>query len=146
MTTKSKLRIKLGIVYLLSIIASVLPLLICLIVNREKFFTTPGDVVKTSIGGMILLVFVFLKTIGKLKMPRRVILFGLVFALSYLLQSLLQDLTLLSGLALIGEGVDYIIFQPILSAMREKNRANRAADVTEERVEKLLQQYIGSRG
>lgn len=143
MKTRTKSRLKILAVYLLSIIASVLPLLICLIVNRSKYFTTPGEVVKTSIGGIILLIFVFLKTVGKLKMPRRVVLFGLVFIMSYLLQALLPDLTLLSGLALIGEGIDYIIFQPIIANMRSNATVNHAADATAERVEQIIKEYVG---
>ena len=62
----------------------------------------------------------FLKVIGKLQMPRRIVLFGIVFVMAYLLQALMNDLILLSGMALAGEVLDMLFFQYFIKKTKEK--------------------------
>ena len=136
-------KLRLVLLYVFSFLVSILPLLVCLIVKWGDYTTTPGDTVKLCAGGIIVLIFVFLKVVGKLRMPRRIVLFGIVFILVYLLQSLLNDLLLLSGLALVGEFVDYIFFQRMIRLTKETIILEKSADVTSIKVEEVFKKYIG---
>ena len=140
---KASLQLILILLYIGSFLSSVLPLIICVGVNFDKYTKTPGDTVKLCIGGVIALIFLFLKVIGKLKMPRRIILFGLVFIMTYLLQAILNDLILLSGMALIGELLDFIFFQRAIKNTKERIIIGKTADATTHQVEQVLKKYVG---
>lgn len=140
---KASLQLILILLYIGSFLSSVLPLIICVGVNFDKYTKTPGDTVKLCIGGVIALIFLFLKVIGKLKMPRRIILFGLVFIMTYLLQAILNDLILLSGMALIGELLDFIFFQRAIKNTKERIVIGKTADATTHQVEQVLKKYVG---
>ncbi len=112
-------RFKIFILYLISVAFSVGPLLTYLIVHRDRYFCTKYDAIKLFSGGLILLTMLILKTLKKLKIPSGVSLFGLICILSYLLTPVIQDLTVLSFLALVGETCDLIIGAFI---SREKRR------------------------
>ena len=140
---KSNYRFRLTLLYIGSFVSSIAPLFACLIVNWSKYAKTPNETVKLCIGGIIAMFFLFLKVIGKLKMPRRIVLFGVVFIMAYLMQAILDDLVLLSGMALAGELVDYIFFQRIIRNTKEKILINKTADVTATQVEEVLKKYAG---
>ena len=113
------------------------------IVNWDKYTKTPGDTVKLCIGGLIAVFFLFLKVIGQLKMPRRIVLFGIVFVMAYLLQAILDDLMLLSGMALAGEFLDFVCFQRAIRITKENILVGKTADATTAQVEEVLKKYIG---
>lgn len=119
------------------------PLVITFIINREKYLTTPADTFKLCTGGLIAVGIIALKAIGKLKVPRGITLYGIVFALAYLLEELLKDLMLLSGMALLGEIVDAAIFRPLITRTKEKISINKHADATTEKVRAVLDEYLG---
>ena len=129
---------------LASFIVSAGPLVSVIIANRAKYFTTPSATVKIGIGALIGFFLLFLKVLGKLKIPSGVCAYGIVFVLSYLLVPLLQDITLIAGAALLGEVLDYVFIQRLIKAERTRIQNERAADVTAEKVEELFQKYIGS--
>ena len=140
---KSNYRFRLTLLYIGSFISSIAPLFACLIVNWSKYTKTPNETVKLCIGGIIAMFFLFLKVIGKLKMPRRIVLFGIVFIMAYLLQAILDDLILLSGMALAGEFLDFVCFQRAIRITKENILIGKTADVTTAQVEQGLQKYIG---
>lgn len=140
---KTNLKIKLFVLYISSFIVSVAPLLICFVLNRSKYVKAPGDTVKLCIGGLLVLVFIFLKVVGKLKMPRRIVLFGIVFLMTYLLQAILHDLLLLSGMALIGEILDYMFFQRAIRITKENIVIGKTAETTAAQVEEVIKKYVG---
>ncbi len=142
-TKKTNLKIKLIILYIASFIISVAPLLICFILNLDKYVKAPGDSVKLCIGGLLVLWFVFLKVVGKLNMPRRIVSFGIVFVMAYLLQAILNDLVFLSGMALVGEILDHIFFQRAIRITKENIVIGRAADTTAAQVEEVIKKYVG---
>lgn len=141
---KKKLRIRLVFLYIGSFIVSIAPLLVILIINWGKYTETPGDTVKLCIGGVILLFFVFLKVIGKLHIPRRIILFAVVFLLSYLLAKVMSDMLILSGMALAGEALDLICFQGFIRKTQENLLIEKTADATTKKVEEVVKKYMGS--
>lgn len=139
---KPNLRLRLILLYIGSFITCIAPLLVCFIVNWDKYTKTPGDTVKLCIGGILAVFFLFLKVIGKLKMPRRIVLFGIVFIMAYLLQAIFDDLILLSGMALAGEFLDFVCFQRAIRITKENILIGKTADTTTAQVEEVLKKYI----
>lgn len=126
-----------------SFIVSVAPLLICITANWGRYVKTPGDAVSLGLGGMLAAIFLLLKVLGKLKMPSRVVLYGVVFIMAYLFEALLSDLVLLSGMALLGETVDFIFFQRAIRTAKENILVGKTADATATQVEAIVKKYIG---
>ena len=143
MQKKQNLKARLVLLYIFSFITSVAPLLSCFVVKWSVYTKTPSDTFKLCAGGVIVLIFLALKVVGKLKMPRRIVLFGVVFVLVYLLQAVLNDLLLLSGMALLGELVDYIFFQRAIRLTKEAITIGKTADATTAQVEEVIKKYIG---
>lgn len=141
---KPRLRLRLALLYIGSVIAFVSPLLICFILKWDEYMKTPGDTVKLGIGGVLLVVVVALMILGRLKSLRRIVGLGISFILAYLLQAVLVDLVLLLGLALLGELLDLIFFQTAIKTTKEKIHITKTADATTAQVEEVLKQYIGS--
>ena len=134
-----KYKLRLALLYIGSFIVSIAPLLVCLIINWNDYTKMPQDTVKLCLGGLIALLFTFLKVIGKLHMPRRIVLFSIVFVMVYLLQTILQDLLLLSGMALLGELIDSIVFQRAIKLTKENMLVSKTANTTAEQVVQVLQ-------
>lgn len=112
-------RFKIFILYLISFAFSIGPLFTYLIVNKDRYFYTKYDAIKLFSGGLIIIIMLLLKTLKKLKIPTGVSFFGLICMLSYLLSPVIQDLTVLSFLALVGEIGDSIM-QAIISKEKRK--------------------------
>lgn len=139
-----KMKSRLILLQIGSFIVSVAPLIIVLIINWGKYTKTPGETIKLCIGGSMVVFFVFLKVIGKLKMPRRIVLFGVVFIMAYLLQAIMNDMLLLSGMALLGEFIDMVCFQGFMKKLEENILVGKTANATTDQVEKVIQKYIGN--
>ena len=122
-------RIKIPLLYLLSFALSVLPVVTYVVLHRDRYFTTLPQQVKLSVGGAFLVVIVLLKAMGKLRAPGRVGLFGTVFLLCYLLEAVLNDLIILSFLALVGEVMDSVCQAYIRRVKQEKEAQLTAAHV-----------------
>ena len=112
-------RFKIFILYLISFAFSIGPLFTYLAVNKDRYFCTKYDAIKLFSGGLIIVIMLLLKTLKKLKIPTGVSFFGLICMLSYLLSPVIQDLTVLSFLALVGEIGDSIM-QAIISKEKRK--------------------------
>ncbi len=143
-----KIKCALVILSIFSFLASASPLAVTLILKREEYFTAPSDSVKLGLGALLVIIFIALKALGRLKIPRGVVGYGLVFLLSYLLESILADLLLLSGMALLGECLDLFFFRAPIKRQREKlsiaKTANATADQAVTGVEELLKKYVGN--
>lgn len=126
-------RIKIPLLYLLSFVFSVGPVATYFILNRERYIGTVPEGIKLGAGAIILLVVVFLKIVGKLRMPGRIYLFGLVFIMCYLLKAVLADMLVFSFLALVGEMLDGICHMFIKRA-----RERKTAEITAKEIEKVL--------
>lgn len=144
MKTITKLKLELILFYILSFIVCVAPLVIVVIINRNDWFGTPQESVKIGIGAVIGIVLICLKVLGKIKIPKKIVIYGLVFAMTYLLGPILEDLLLLSGMAFLGELLDLIFFQRKIRKTKELIKTEKTADVTSEKVEKVFEKYVGS--
>lgn len=130
-------KFKIPLLYLLSFALSILPVAIYFFLNRERYFVTLPERVKLTTGLVCLGVIVLLKVMGKLKMPSRAVLFGLVFIMCYLMESVLNDLLVFSFLALVGEIMD-MICQFFIRRAREERIAEKTADKAAEKIERVL--------
>ena len=128
-----------------SFLASIIPLGLVVWMHRDEYIATVGQAVKLSIGGIIVAILLLLKIIGKLKKPRLVTTLAMIFILSWLLAVVLQDLMLLSGAALIGEVVDEIFFRRSIKRLDERIHMEKSADVTVQKMEQMMQKYVGGR-
>ena len=140
---KPRYKLRLFFLYVFSFLASTLPVGIALALNFSECTKTVEETVKLGAGGVIIVALIIIKLLGKLKMPRRITLFALVFILSYLLSSLLDDLMLLSGLALLGEFVDFIFFQNAIRKTKENMLIGKTSDATAAQVEEVIKKYVG---
>ena len=138
MKKKMSLKVKLVFLQISSFIISVAPLIIIFAINWGEYTKTPTDTIKLCLGGTMLLVLVFIKVVGKLHIPHRIVFFSIVFILSYLLQVVLQDIILLSGMALLGEFCDCVLFQRAIKVTRENILINKTADVTTQKMEEVI--------
>lgn len=71
-------------------------------------------------------------------------LFGVVFVMAYLLQALMDDLILLSGMALAGELLDLLCFQHFIKKTKENILIEKTADATTSKVEEVVKKYLGN--
>ncbi len=129
--------LKLPLLYLLSFVLSLGPIAVFVGLNINSYVSTKADVIKLSAGGIIVGIIVLLKVLGKLKIPSQVSVFACVFLLSYLFNSLLSDLAILSFLALIGEGLDCLV-SIFIKREKEKRQNERVAKATAEQMERLI--------
>lgn len=130
---------KLFLLYIGSFLTSVAPLTAVLIAKWDTYTgSSPASAFKLCTGGAMVAVFVFLKVVGKLKVPRGIVLFGTIFVMCYLLQAILSDLLLLSGMALAGEAADCAIFQWQIKNYKTSIEENKKADLIAEKIDEKL--------
>lgn len=114
-------KIKYALLVSLGFLVLVAPMLTVVILKWDVYTEqTYGGTVKLTAGGILAAIFLFLMVLGKLHMPRGIIIAGVIFALACLLEAVLRDLKLLSGMFLLGETLYYIFFQTVLKRMREQ--------------------------
>ena len=140
---KPNLRKRLVLLYVLSFLVTVAPILICFTVKWDDYVATPEDGVKLCAGGVIAAVLLLLAVIGKLHVPSRIVAYTAVVILAYLLQAVLDDLLLISGMVLLGEFLDCILFKRAIRVTREDILVEKAANATSAQVEKVIEKYIG---
>ena len=130
-------RFKMPLLYLLSFVASVLPVAIYFFANSERYFVTVPDKVKLTAGLVCFAVIVLLKAMGKLKMPSRATLFAFVMVMCYLLERVLNDLLVFSFLALLGEVLD-MVCQYFIRKAKEEKLLKKSAERTAGEIERIL--------
>lgn len=137
MKTQKKMsdRKKLILLQVLSFLISIAPLIITISFNWNRYTETTGETVRLCIGGILALIFIFLISIGKLPTPhKKIVWFGIVFIMAYLLQGILKDLVLLSFMAFLGCMLDLIIFHYPIKKLKEKILINKTAKETAKQI------------
>ena len=129
---------KMLILYLMSFMASISPLLAYFIVNRDRYICTRYDAIKLFSGGLIVAFILLLKVLKRLKIPSGVFLFSLICVLSYLLKPIINDLMVISFLALVGE-----LFDLIIQALIAREKRKQASMETERAVERAIEHKVG---
>lgn len=108
----------------------VLPLLITVYVKRGELIAG-GSGFRVSAGLLIVLVVALLAVLGKMKMPGRVVSVGAAFAVSWLLESLLDNLVLLLGVLFAGILVDALVCETrVRKLKRTVERMENREDMT----------------
>ncbi len=123
--------------YTFGFVLSVAPILTYFILNYDRYIKTTYDGIRLASGGVILSCILLLKITGKLKIPSAVSVFGIIFVLSYLLNSILNDLMLFSFLALVGEACDMII-QIFIRRERARLINSKIASETAKEISKIV--------
>ena len=139
-----RLKIRLALLSIGSFIVSVFPLALTLFLKRGEYMTTVSQTVKLSAGFLIGAVLMILKTVGKLKMPRRLTLYVTITLMAYLLKPILSDIMLLGVMAIIGEVCDSLFFGIAIKRTRQAIADERCAESTAGRVEEVIKKYMGA--
>lgn len=130
-------RLRLPLLYLLSFVLSIGPIAIFVVFNIDSYVSTTYEAIKLSLGGIMVAIIMILKVLGKLKIPSRVVVFSFVLVLSYLLNSLIMDLCILSFLALVGEFFD-LVLGIFIKREKEKHTNEKIAKQTVNQLERLM--------
>lgn len=140
------MKIKLILLQMFSFVASIAPLAVTVVVRWGEYVKSPSDSVRLGIGCIFVVLFVILKVLGKLRMPKRIAFFAIVLMMSYLLKPIIDDLILLSAMALAGEFIDAVFFQRKIESIRENIRVGKISDATAKQVETIISKYMSDSG
>ena len=146
-----KLKRKIILMQILSFILSIAPLVVTVACKWNDYVRVPSDAIKLTIGGIIVLVLIFFKAIGKLKMPqKRVILYLFLLLMCYLLTTILADATFLIAMATLGEIADMCICQHFIKKWKDQYQIEKNADATtakmKKEMESMFDKFLGGGG
>ena len=136
---KKKKRV-IAFLYILSFLVSVAPICTYVLVNKDRYVTGISDGVKLCAGGVIALILVGMKTLGKLKISSRTAFFALCGLLGYLLEPIICDICVLCMLALVGEVADFIVGIP-KKRLKESLSSDISAEKTAAKIEEVINRY-----
>ena len=125
---------------------SIAPIAVAVGMNWGKYTRTVRSGASLAAGGVIALVLIILKLLNR--MPKKVhgvIKYGVVFAVTYLLQDLLNDAVLLTGCAFVGELLDWAIFTVPVRKTEERIAAESSSDVIAEKLSAKIEAAINSK-
>lgn len=131
-------KMKIPLLYALSFLCSIMPVLIYFLINHESYISTTPEKIKLLFGGALAVAIIITKTLSVLKINSGIMLFSLVFVFSYLLEGIISDLLIFSFLALVGEVLSFIVKQ-IIKAEKSKN----AKEQTEKMIENAVVKTSG---
>lgn len=129
--------LKIVCLYILGFVLSVAPILTYFILNYDRYVKSTYDGVRLASGGIILACILLVKITGKLKTPSAVSVFGVIFVLSYLLNSIIMDLMIFSFLALLGEICDMVV-QIFIRKERARLVNTKIATETAKEISKIV--------
>ncbi len=133
-----KNKVKLAFLYVGSFLISIAPLAVAVGINFGRYTQTTASSFSLCFGGVIACVFALLKALGKLpKSTKRVFTYGALFAVVCLLEPLIYDIKLLSGMALLGEALDTVIFMPLIAYRKKKNSEDRLSALVDKKTEEI---------
>ena len=136
-----KLCLRLGVLYVLSFLATTLPLAVLFLSRIDRYIAVPAGGVRLAVGGGLIAVLLALKVLGKLRMPSRLTAFAVALLLCYLLEAVLSDLSLILWAALIGEVLDAWILSPWVKRTRDRLARARQASDTADAIGEVLRKY-----
>lgn len=140
---KKRLKLRLFVLTVLSFLVSVVPLLSVFIKNFDKYVSCAEDVMKLSIGALVIMIIMLLKVIGKLKLPPRLVTATVMLVMCWLFAKLLEDLLIISLAWWVSELVDFIIFTPLIRRTREAILVQKTAAASAEATVEAVKSYLG---
>ena len=133
MSKKSKkpmsLRSKDNLLSLTSIISTITPLAVAVGINFNDYFVHSAGL-QVGFGGMLSLCLLVVMVKGKSSILKGVWGYLIVFIIATCLKPILDDIVLLTGMALSGKVVDSMLVQPQLKKVRKLRANTETADVT----------------
>ena len=131
---------------ILAFILSILPIILIVAFNWSDYTITVAETIKLSVGLIIAVIFVLLKCVGRLKLPeKRVFVYFIVFSMVFLLESILNDLLLFAGGALLGELLA-IPFECKAKTIEKELNIDKTAEATAKaldgKLESMIQKHI----
>ena len=131
---------------ILAFILSILPIILIVAFNWSDYTITVAETIKLSVGLIIAVIFVLLKCVGRLKLPeKRVFVYFIVFSMVFLLESILNDLLLFAGGALLGELIA-IPFECKAKTIEKELNIDKTAEATAKaldgKLESMIQKHI----
>ena len=123
------LRAKDNLLSLTSIIATITPLAVAVGINFNDYFVHSAGL-QVGFGGMLSLCLLVVMVKGKSSVLKGVWGYLIVFIIATCLKPILDDIVLLTGMALAGKATDSVIVQPQLKKVRRQRANTETADVT----------------
>ena len=133
-----KNQIKLILLKTGGIITSLAPLITVIAINWNDYvIASNGNTVKLTVGGCIAVFLIVFSTLGKLKMPSKFTFYFMLLVLVYLLEPILADLKLLTGMALLGESASCVTFNLFAKKYEETLTMRKQAKINAEEMAKV---------
>lgn len=132
-----KAKLKINLMKLTGLSLSIIPIIIALGINWDRYTVTTPETVKVIGGGVVGLTFLVITTLGKVKMKGWVWL-GIIFGLAWSLESIIDDILLFSGIAFGGATLDYIFIQGKVADMEETRVMEKQGDISAKATAKAL--------
>ena len=143
MSKKSKkpmsLRAKDNLLSLTSILATITPLAVAVGINFNNYFVHSAGL-QVGFGGMLSLCLLVVMVKGKSSVLKGVWGYLIVFIIATCLKPILDDIVLLTGMALAGKATDSVIVQPQLKKVRRQRANTETADVTRDALMLAMEQ------
>lgn len=142
---KKHLKLRLCFLYIGSFTVCLAPLIAIVAFNWSDYIETPSDAIKLTVGGMFAVVLLVLGILGKLKLPSKIVWYGVGLIMAYLLQPIIDNILMLFTALLAGELVDMMLFKWSIKRTKEQILINRTADTTTNQVEQVIAKYLDGR-
>lgn len=136
-------RVRLALFSLGGFLSAFLPLATLLLLRWERYTAVPAGGVRLTLGGLVIALLLLLGVLGKLKLPSRPTVLAVALALSYLLEAVLAELSLILWVALFGEALDAFLFTPLIRRSRARIERLATANATADAVGELLKMHTG---
>lgn len=132
-----------------SVITVITPLLVTLGINFNEYFIARGAGVQVGFGGALAILLVILLAKDKLTVFKGVWGYLVVFLLAVFLKPIIDDIVLLTGMALTGKAADSIFIQiPLRRVRGARGRTEQAESNNSDFIKMIddrLKQYGGKR-
>lgn len=129
-------KVKIPLLYTLSFLCSIFPVIIYFLINKERYVSTTPERVKLLFGGILVVAILIIKTLGHLKIKSALLFFGAVFVLSYLLNSIIMDLMVFSLLAFVGEALSVGV-KILIRRQKQKEKEEKAESIIKSAVQSI---------
>ena len=126
-------KVKIPLLYALSFICSIGPILTFFLINHKEYISTTPEKIKLLFGGALVVAILIIKSLGFLKIKSSLVFFGGAFLLSYLLESIIHDLLIFSFLALVGEVLAMVV-RIFINREKKKRQEERNGQIVKEAI------------
>ena len=146
MANKRYSKVKMFLLYVLSLLVNLLPLIIVLIINWGVCTKTQREGVAITVTGISWIVFLVASMIGAMpKKVNRVVTLVVAFVVLELMKPLLSCMCMFSGAAAIGALLDLCAVKPFIKKYQELRVATKTADMTTEQVKLAVKEILSEK-